>query len=195
MPTLRIPVSDDLHHNLIELKGKMRADDWPALMQCIVNEMRWADFARPVVNTILKWAQTTPVQEPEALKKLGFVIMDDVDGRGTKGIMFPNASLILPISDSIKQQTLAPNPIVNGARCERCGYQYILRGNEPEPCPRCNPPGCIAEIADGPDLFTVPDKCPKCNGHVVSVYHTGDKEDDPTEWVCKACGYGAARSP
>ena len=194
MPTLRIPVSDDLYHELIELKGKMRAEDWPALMQCIVNEMRWADFARPVVNTILEWAKTTPAQEPEALKKLGFVIMDNVDGMGTKGIMFPHASLILPIRDLMQTSDTGAKAIVYGAKCEQCGHEYILCGNEPEPCPRCNP-GCITEIEDETDLFTVPDKCPKCDGHVYPVYHSGDKEDDPTEWVCRACGYGATKLP
>jgi len=94
MPTLRIPVSEDLYHRLVELKGKMKADDWPALMQCVVSEARWAEFARPLVNTILEWTETDPAQEPEALRKLGFVVLD-LDGKGLKGIMHPGLEVLV----------------------------------------------------------------------------------------------------
>ena len=151
MPTLRIPVSEDLHHRLIELKGKMKADDWPALMQCILNEARWADFAIPLINTLLEWTETDPVQEPEALRKLGFAVLD-IDGKGSKAIMYPGLEvLICPETASLT-------------------------------CPETRRPMRPAG--------KIPDKCPKCGGHVEPVYHTGDKENDPTEWDFRACGRG-----
>lgn len=91
MPTLRIPVSKDLHHDLVELKGKMKADDWPSLMQCLVIESRWAEFSRPIINTILGWTQADPLKEPELLKKLGFVIIENIDGEGHTGVIFPTS--------------------------------------------------------------------------------------------------------
>jgi hypothetical protein len=154
MPTLRILVSDDLHHQLIELKGKMKADDWPALMQCIVNESRWADFARPLVNTLLKWTETDPVQEPEALRKLGFAVLD-LDGKGSKGIMYPGLEvLVCPETASLTHpesvRPLRPadtgaRAIVYGAKCARCGHEYLLQGEAREPCPMCNQPHKTSE--------------------------------------------------
>lgn len=91
LTTLRIPVEPELYHKLVELKGKFKADDWPALMQCFVNEEHWRTFARPLVNTLLEWAQSNPPREPELLKKLGFVFMDDVDGKGNRAVLFPSS--------------------------------------------------------------------------------------------------------
>lgn len=154
MPTLRIPVSDDLYHRLIELKGKMKADDWPALMQCIVNEARWADFARPLVNTILEWIETDPVQEPDALKKLGFAVLD-LDGKGSKGIMYPGLEVLIcpdtaPLAYPQSVRPILPTDtgakaIVYSAKCARCGYEYILQGETHEPCPKCDQPDKTCE--------------------------------------------------
>jgi hypothetical protein len=39
---------------------------------------------------LLEWAQAIPPKEPELLKKLGFVFMENIDGEGHTGILFPS---------------------------------------------------------------------------------------------------------